>query len=129
MEDQIKLQIRDSLRSLLESRESFHIQSLAVELALRRVASTTLFLEAGRAEIRDVLEAQEALVSARDALTAAIINYRVAELDLQRDMGVLVINDNGLWTEYTETKKTEKIDSLPKTVDPKQNLKTKPKNK
>ena len=65
--------------------------------------STELFLKAGRAAIRDVLEAQEALVSAQDALTSALVNYRVAELELQRDMGVLVVNEEGLWREYEAT--------------------------
>ncbi len=69
-------------------------------MATRRVTSTNLFLEAGRAQIRDLLEAQEALVSAQNARTAALVNYRVAELELQRDMGVLKIDDKGLWSEY-----------------------------
>ena len=70
-------------------------------MAERRVGSTNLFLEAGRAEIRDVLEAQEALVSTQNALTAALVNYRVGELELQRDLGVLEVDGRGLWREYT----------------------------
>ena len=100
LEDKIKLSIRGALRTLAQTRETFVIQSRAVQLALRRVTSTDLFLEAGRAEIRDVLEAQEALVQAQDSLTAALVNYRIAELELQRDMGVLEVNERGLWREY-----------------------------
>jgi outer membrane protein TolC len=100
LEDQIKLQIRDALRGLLAARESYRIQRQAVTVAERRVESTHLFLEAGRAEIRDVLEAQESLVSAQDALTAALVTYRVAELALQRDMGVLEVDEKGNWHEY-----------------------------
>ncbi|MBC8481977.1 MAG: TolC family protein [Planctomycetes bacterium] len=100
LEDDIKISIRDKLRDLLESRESLLIQARSVKLAEKRVKSTNLFLEAGRAAIRDVLEAQESLLSAQNSLTAAIISYRVAELELQRDMGVLEINENGLWQEY-----------------------------
>ena len=77
------------------------IQAKSVTVARRRVESTTLFLQAGRAEIRDVLEAQEALVSAQNALTASLVDYRVAELELQRDLGVLEVDDQGLWHEYT----------------------------
>ena len=101
LEDQIKLAVRTDLSELLESRESFRIQAEAVKLAARRVASTNLFLEAGRAEIRDLLEAQEALVSAQDALTAAFVNYRVGELNLQRDLGVLQVDEQGIWQEYS----------------------------
>ena len=102
LEDQIKAEVRDALRVLVQARESMAIQARSVELAQRRVDSTELFLQAGRAQIRDVLEAQEALVSARDALTSAVVTYRLAELRLQRDMGVLEVDDTGLWTEYTE---------------------------
>jgi len=100
LEDQIKLDVRNALRKLLQARESFLIQAKAVTVAQRRVDSTTLFLQAGRAEIRDVLESQEALVSAQNALTASLVDYRVAELELQRDLGVLKVDNEGLWREY-----------------------------
>jgi outer membrane protein TolC len=100
LEDSIKLQVRGDLRDLLQARESYKIQSQAVQLAERRVVSTQLFLEAGRAEIRDLLDAQEALVSAQNALTAALVNYRVSELQLQRDMDLLDVDEKGLWHEY-----------------------------
>ncbi|NLX14942.1 MAG: TolC family protein [Phycisphaerales bacterium] len=100
LEDQIKLEIRDHLRRLLESRESVRIQAEAVRLAQRRVESTDLFLQAGRAQVRDLLEAQEALISAQNALTAALVQYRVAEWALQRDLGVLEVDETGLWKEY-----------------------------
>lgn len=101
LEDQIKLAVRDGLRNLMESRETVAIQAAAVEVARRRLESTTMFFEAGRAAMRDLLEAEEALVSAQNALTAALVRYRVSELALQRDMGVLEIGENGLWHEYS----------------------------
>ena len=100
LEDRIKLEIRNGLRNLAEARESCRIQTLAVALARTRVASTEIYLQAGRAEIRDVLEAQDALVSAQDALTGAIVTRRLAELNLQRSLGVLQVNPEGLWREY-----------------------------
>jgi len=100
LEDEIKFQIREALRALLEARETARIQAEAVRVAERRVISTDLFLQAGRAEVRDVLEAQEALISAQNALTAALVQYRVAELELQRDLGLLYVNEEGLWREF-----------------------------
>jgi len=100
LEDQIKLAVRDRLSELLEARESVRIQAAALAVAQRRVQSTNLFLEAGRAEIRDVLEAQDALISAQNALTSALISYRLGELSLQRDLGVLEVHAQGLWREY-----------------------------
>jgi outer membrane protein TolC len=101
LEDEIKIDIRNELRDLLESREGLLIQAESVRLAQKRVRSTNMFLEAGRAEIRDLLDAQESLLSAQNSLTAATINYRVAELELQRDMGVLKIDEKGLWKEFS----------------------------
>jgi len=98
-EDQIKLAVRDDLRNLMQAREQLRIQAQAVEVAKRRVDSTNLFLQAGRVEIRDVLEAQESLVAAENARTAAIVQYRVSELDLQRNLGVLEVSHDGLWRE------------------------------
>lgn len=100
LEDQIKLDIRNGLSRLLEARESILIQAEAVKVAERRVAMTNLLLEAGRTEMRDALEAQDALVNAQNALTAALVSYRVNELALQRDLGVLLVDERGLWREY-----------------------------
>lgn len=99
-EDQVKLDVRSILRNLLEARESIKIQAESVRVAQRRVDSTDLFLQAGRAEIRDLLEAQNALNSAQNALTSAVVNYRIGELELQRDLGVLEVSSLGLWEEF-----------------------------
>lgn len=101
LEDEIKLSIRNKLRAMYEARESRQIQARALLVAETRVKSTTLFFEAGRIQIRDLLEAQEALVNARNALTSAVVDYRVAELEFQRDAGVLQLDENGLWVEYS----------------------------
>lgn len=96
LEDQIKLSLRSQLRALLESRESLKIQAQSVVVAEKRVRSSDLFLEAGRIQIRDLLEAQDDLLAAKNDLTAALVTYRIAELALQRDMGVLNVNEDGL---------------------------------
>jgi outer membrane protein TolC len=101
LEDQIKLSIRNQLRTLLESRESLKIQAQSVVVAEKRVRSSTLFLEAGRIQIRDLLEAQDDLLAAQNSLTAAVVSYRIAELQLQRDLGLLKVNEKGLWQEFS----------------------------
>jgi len=100
LEDQVKLDVRNRLRTLQSTRESLQIQARAVQVAEKRVRSTKMALEANRASIRDILEAQDALLSAQNALTAAVINYRLAELELQRDIGLLEVNEKGLWREF-----------------------------
>jgi hypothetical protein len=47
-----------------------------------------------------LLESQNALNSAQDALTNAVVNYRISELRLQRDLGVLEVDNRGGWVEF-----------------------------
>ena len=108
LEDDIKFSIRRRLRDMYEARESRRIQAMAQLVAERRVKSTLLFFEAGRIAIRDVLEAQEALINAKNALTSAVVGYRIAELEFQRDTGLLQVDEKGLWREY----KPEEMDHV-----------------
>ncbi|MGB2936589.1 MAG: TolC family protein [Phycisphaerae bacterium] len=95
LEDQIVLQVREAYRGLEQSRQSYDIQQLSVELADRRVESTELLLQAGRASQRDVLESRRALVEARNALTRALVDHTIAGLEFQRDVGTLVVDQEG----------------------------------
>jgi len=98
LEDRIKFDVRERRRVMREARESVRIQARALETARRRVRGTDLFLEQGRAQMRDLLEARESLVSAENALTAAVVRYRVAELEYNRDLGLLHVDAAGHWT-------------------------------
>lgn len=100
LEDSIKTDIRNTLRNLLLARENMYIQAKAVYVAEKRVKSTNMFLEAGRASTRDLLEAQDALLAAQNALTDSVVKYRIAELSIQLNMDTLQIDEKGLWEEY-----------------------------
>ena len=45
--------------------------------------------------MRDVLDAQAALLSAQNNLAAAIVSYRVARLDLAVNMDILYVSETG----------------------------------
>ena len=98
-EDDLKSTVRQDMRSLSQTREQLRIQSRAVDLAARRVRNQDLLLEAGRADMTDLLDAQAALVSAQNALYRAVTEWRSLELSLQRDLGTLDATADGLWTE------------------------------
>jgi len=102
IENEIKFNLRSQLRILQQQRQGYRIQAMALRIAERQVDQASLFLELGRAgvEIRDLLEAQAELLSAQNAVTAALVEYRVAELELQRDMGVLQVNEQGIYDEF-----------------------------
>ena len=107
LEDQIKLDVREALRTVQSTRESLQIQARAVVVAEKRVKGAEMSLEEGRGQMRDVLEAQSALVSAQNALTGAVVDYRLTELELQRDMGLLRVDEQGLWHESNPEVKEE----------------------
>jgi outer membrane protein TolC len=94
--DTVVSELRDALRSLEAARASHRIQSGSVVLAERRVESAALNLDAGRASTRDVLEAQEALLSAQNTLASALTDTILAGLFLYRDMELLEVTADGL---------------------------------
>jgi outer membrane protein TolC len=99
LEDQIKFEVREDLRIMLESRERLVIQVQQLELALRRVETTSRLLQVGRAEARDVLDAQSDLIDSRNQVSLERVRYRLAELSLQSDLELLEVGTDGLWTE------------------------------
>ncbi len=112
--DQIQADLRDDLRQVQATLEAWRIQQGAVLLATRRVESTNLNLEAGRADTRDILEAQEALVEAQNAATRALIDHRLAILSLWVNMEILRVDEAGLdyehdWSNPIESIPIEKV--------------------
>lgn len=96
LHDQIVADLRQEIRALATARETYQIQQSAVILAERRVESTNLSLEAGRTDTRDVLESQESLLTARNALTASLTTYILSGLALYRDMELLRVTPEGV---------------------------------
>ena len=98
-EDELKATVREDMRALSQTRTQLRIQSRAVELAARRVRNQDLLLEAGRADMTDLLDAQAALLAAQNSLDRAITDHRVQELALHRDVGALDATVDGVWSE------------------------------
>ncbi len=99
LEDRVTVNVRDAHRRLLRERQTLKIQEASVKLAEARVESTNLLRDAGRALTRDLLDAQAALVSAKNGFTAALINLAIARLEFFRDTGALKVADGGRWIE------------------------------
>jgi outer membrane protein TolC len=93
IEDIVKLQVRGAHRELIQARESYQIQKQSEALAIRRVRGANLLLQSGRAQARDLLEAQDALIDAQNALIRALVDYRVSRLDFLKDTGQLVVDE------------------------------------
>ena len=104
--DELKNNLREDLRTLDQSRQSYDIQVRAKALADRRVESSELSLQAGRIQVRDVVDAQTARVQAYNAATAALIDYHLARMRLLLDLGVLKTQRERFWLEPGELPKT-----------------------
>jgi outer membrane protein TolC len=94
--DGIKVEVRESIRRLEQTRDQIDIQASSVKLAETRIRSTSMLIEAGRATTRDVLEAQAALLEAQNAQSRALVEHTIARLDLLRDTGTLRVLPGGL---------------------------------
>ena len=94
--DQVKLDVQNAVRQLLQARETYRLSVLSVKLAEERVESSSAFLELGRADTRDFLESQDALLQNQNQLVANLVDYRIAWLNLLSDTGTLVVSSEGL---------------------------------
>ena len=64
-EDALKNTVRGDMRAMSQTKENLRIQYLAMNLAERRVRNQEILLQAGRADMTVMLEAQDSLVSAK----------------------------------------------------------------
>lgn len=97
--DSVILDVRQAYRVLIERAERYNIQKKSLELARRRVDSTTMLMKEGRGTTRDLLESQDALLDAQNSVTAALIDHTIAKLNFFTNIGVLQVRPDGMWQE------------------------------
>lgn len=96
-EDNVKLDVRDTVSNLRRAEVSLAIQAEQVQLAEDTVEAALIQLERGEKSNRDVVEAQTQLQDAKNALVRAKVDYLIAVIELRRDMGTLRVNERGQW--------------------------------
>jgi outer membrane protein TolC len=99
LRDALVLEVTDAWRQLEDLQFNYGIQQQAVRLAERRVRSAALMFEMGRATTRDLLEAEDALLASRNALTTALVNYTIQRLQFWNAVERLEIDPKGMWYE------------------------------
>ncbi len=118
--DSLKSDVRGDLRTLDESRQSYEIQNSAKALADRRVESNELSLQAGRIQVRDVVDAQTSRVQAYNAATAALVDYHLTRLRLLLDLGLLKTAKEKFWLDAGDLPKSADIKTPTPTATPDQ---------
>ena len=101
--DQKRNQIERGLRTLRQLLENYRIETIAVELAVERVESANLNIQAGRAVVFDLVQAQDALIAAKNNLSSALVSYLSARLQLLLDIGILDTDIDQYWLEASPT--------------------------
>ena len=101
--DQLKNLISLRFRQLEQFKQNYEIQLGALKLAERRVEGNRLRLKAGTVIFRRLNESQDALISAQNAVTSALINYQETRLLLYTDIGILNNNKSNYWLQSNPT--------------------------
>jgi outer membrane protein TolC len=73
-------------------------------LAEQRVEGNRLRFQAGTVIFRRLSESQDALIAAQNAVTAALIDYQDARLQLYTDIGILDPNTPNYWLDKNPTR-------------------------
>jgi len=95
--DTYKDKIDRGLRTLEQRRLNFLDRQTSLQVAQRRVEMNQILLEAGRVQIRDLREAQDALIAAQNNLTSTAVSYLEARLQVFLDMGILQTDVDKFW--------------------------------
>ena len=93
--DSTKLDVLQAWRSLREAEGAYGIRKYRVRVEEEKLDNARELLHVGRGVMRNVLDAEDDLLDARNSLTDAIVRHRIARLEFERDTGTLAIDDKG----------------------------------
>jgi len=95
--DTVRADVRSAVRRVAQQEKLRAIQFLNVEENQLRLDAARAQYELGRLGNRDVVEAENDLLNARNSLARAVSAYRNAILGFRRDTETLRVTDDGLW--------------------------------
>lgn len=96
-EENVRTEIRTAWRELELARKQDTIALEGLKISEERMRLETELLQEGQGTARDLVEAQQDLIDARNGVISTRINHTLARLELWRDMGVLFIRKDGSW--------------------------------
>lgn len=94
--ERVGLDARDALRAIRTAELQLRVAEAGIELARERLEYSNELLKDGRADSRDVVEAQSSLLEAQDSYDDARTTLQISILAYMRDTGILRIDpDSG----------------------------------
>ena len=97
--DNLIVTVESAFRELERRKLSLKIQRQLIKDEQKNVRVAQLRFERGEIPNRDVVEAQQSLLDARNSLIREQVNYEIARLGLLRDLGIVFIDEQGMWIE------------------------------
>jgi len=98
-QDNLIVTVESAFRELERRKLSLEIQRQLIQDEQKNVRVAQLRFERGEIPNRDVVEAQQSLLDARNSLIREQVNYEIARLGLLRDLGIVFIDEQGMWIE------------------------------
>jgi len=95
--DSVRFQVRRAIRRVQQADTSLDIEILNRDLALKRRQAAQIRLRKGTISNREVTDAEEDLLRARNRLAGAQADLKLAILQFRRDTGTLRIDRQGKW--------------------------------
>jgi outer membrane protein TolC len=95
--DNYRDRIDRGLRTIEQSRLNYLNGLESLRVAERRVDNNTMLMEAGRATVRDLREAQDILIQAQNTLSTLYTAYLSSRLELLLNMGVIDVRPDKFW--------------------------------
>lgn len=96
-ENEVERDILNAIRELKQFEKQIELQQDQVKDQHRAVAVTKIRVEAGEAQQRDLADARQSLNNAMNALIQLKVQHFIARLALRRNLGILFIDENGMW--------------------------------
>ena len=97
--DGVILEVRNSIRRLRRGASSLDIRQREVDAAERELRAAQFRFDEGEADNRNVTDAQNALLRAKNSYISDLVEYEQARIQLIRDVGILFIDESGMVVE------------------------------
>ncbi len=100
--DEVRFEVRRAHRQIEQAVTTLSIQRQSMELAKRRREAADLRFQLGRVSNREVVDAENALLRARNTYSDAQSGLRRAILAFYRDVGMIRVSDEGRLLDLAE---------------------------
>ena len=93
--DEVSLEVMDNFTTLKFLRESVKIEKMNIDIAIKRAKNAMFLFKNGDLLNRDVVEAENELLDARNAYVRVLAQYEIQRIELLRNSGTLDIAADG----------------------------------